>query len=110
MPVLFSFQQVREDLATHTRGLSDEQIWAQTPGGTLGFHLKHLAGSVDRISTYLIGGTLTEAQLQQLSFESDGQGGLGELLARIDGSLAKGRRTDPRGRPGSTVRVSRRRP
>ena len=89
MPVLFSFQQVREDLKRHTRELSDGQVWTSTPGGTVGFHLKHLAGSVDRISTYLIGGTLTEAQLQQLSSESDGQGPLRELLEGIDQSLEK---------------------
>jgi uncharacterized damage-inducible protein DinB len=87
MPVLFSFQQVREDLETHTKEISDAQVWVETPGGTLGFHLKHLAGSVDRISTYLIGGTLTEAQLQQLSSESDGQGRLSDLLNGIDQSL-----------------------
>jgi uncharacterized damage-inducible protein DinB len=87
MPVLFSFQQVREDLETHTKGISDAQVWTRTAGGSLGFHLKHLAGSVDRISTYLIGGTLTEAQLQQLSSESNEQGGLRELLDGIDQSL-----------------------
>lgn len=89
MPVLFSFQQVREDLARHTVGISDGEVWTPTPGGTLGFHLKHLAGSVDRISTYLIGGTLTEAQLQQLSSESDGQGSLSQLLNGIDQSLQR---------------------
>ena len=87
MPVLFSFQQVREDLERHTRGISDSQVWAQTPGGTLGFHLKHLAGSVDRISTYLIGGTLTEQQMRQLSSESDGKGTFRGLLDQIFESL-----------------------
>lgn len=87
MPVLFSFQQVREDLRRHTEGISDTEVWSRTPGGTLGFHLKHLAGSVDRISTYLAAGTLTDAQLQQLSSESNGDGRLHELLDRIDESL-----------------------
>jgi uncharacterized damage-inducible protein DinB len=64
-------------------------VWVQTTGGTLGFHLKHLAGSVDRISTYLIGGTLTEEQLRQLSSESNRQGSLGELLDRIHQSLQR---------------------
>jgi uncharacterized damage-inducible protein DinB len=99
MPVLFSFQQVREDLHKHTRGISDDQVWKATPGGTLGFHLKHLAGSVDRISTYLVGEALSEAQFQHLRSESDGQSSLDELLAHIDESLgiAEGRvrRVDP---------------
>ncbi|MFL6415851.1 MAG: DinB family protein [Bryobacteraceae bacterium] len=87
MPVLFSFEQVREDLDKYTRDVSDAEVWAQTPGGTLGFHLKHLAGSVDRISTYLLGGALTEAQLRELSSEADGQGSLSDLLARIKANL-----------------------
>jgi uncharacterized damage-inducible protein DinB len=99
MPVLFSFEQVREDLGRHTRGISDGQVWANTPGGTLGFQLKHLAGSIDRISTYLMGGTLSEAQLQQLSSESDGRGSLRELLAQVDTSLEQAeerlRQVDP---------------
>jgi uncharacterized damage-inducible protein DinB len=99
MPVLFSFQQVREDLERHTNGISDAQVWIPTPGGSLGFHLKHMAGSVDRISTYLVGGTLTEAQLQELSTESDGKDRLSELLDRIDVSLKRAeqrvRQVDP---------------
>src|SRR4051812_34849296 len=99
MPVLFSFQQVREDLKRHTRGISDGQVWAKTSGGTLGFQLKHLAGSIDRISTYLMGGTLSEGQLQQLSSESDGLGSLRELLTQVGTSLEQAeerlRQVDP---------------
>lgn len=99
MPVLFSFQQVREDLRKHTRGISDLQVWAPTPAGTLGFQLKHLAGSIDRISTYLVGEGLTERQLGQLSTESDGQGNLAELLMQVEESLRAGeerlRKVDP---------------
>ena len=29
MPVFFSFAQVREDLAKHTAGITDEQLWRQ---------------------------------------------------------------------------------
>ena len=99
MPVLFSFQQVREDLRKHTGGISDSQVWTQTPAGTLGFQLKHLAGSVDRISTYLLGETLSERQLQQLSSEADGRGTLTGLLTQVEQSLHTGeqrlRQVDP---------------
>src|SRR5690242_5498153 len=63
MPVFFSFAQVREDLARHTAGLTREQIWQPVTGASLGFHLKHIAGSVDRLATYLIGRQLSDAQL-----------------------------------------------
>ena len=47
-----------------TEGLTTEQIWATPDGfGPVGFHLRHIAGSVDRLTTYLEGGQISEAQL-----------------------------------------------
>src|SRR5436305_5844297 len=89
MPVFFSFQMVREDLEAHTAGLSDGQVWRKTAGGVLGFHLKHLAGSVDRISTYLAGRQLTDQQLQFLRAEAQGSEGLVELLEQVNRSLSQ---------------------
>jgi hypothetical protein len=31
-PVLYAFQQAREDLAKHTGGLTADQVWARPPG------------------------------------------------------------------------------
>ena len=48
-PLLYSFQMAREDLAKYTAGLTVEQIWATPHGfGSVGFHLRHIAGSTDR--------------------------------------------------------------
>ena len=65
MPVLFSFQQVREDLQRHTAGISDDQVW-QRPSGlpSLGFQLWHIGGSVNRLLAYLAGDQLSPEQLQ----------------------------------------------
>jgi hypothetical protein len=61
-PVLYAFQQAREDLAKHTGGLTGGQIWARPFGfAPLGFHLRHIAWSVDRLTTYLLGAQLSEA-------------------------------------------------
>jgi uncharacterized damage-inducible protein DinB len=87
MPVFFSFAQVREDLAKHTQGLTDEQVWTVAGGTSVAFHLKHIAGSVDRITTYLLGSQLTEQQLQTLRQESVPDAGLTQLLAAVDDSL-----------------------
>jgi uncharacterized damage-inducible protein DinB len=89
MPVLFSFQQVREDLQRHTAGLSDEQVW-QRPEGlpSLGFQLRHIGGSIDRLLTYLAGGQLSPEQLQALRQESVAEGSLKSLLEAVDASLA----------------------
>ncbi len=88
MPVLFSFQQVREDLRTHASELGAEEVWrsvGQLPA--LGFHLRHIAGSVDRLVTYLSGKQLDEEQLLFLKEESTPGAGVSDLLQAIHRSL-----------------------
>jgi uncharacterized damage-inducible protein DinB len=88
MPVLFSFQQVREDLRTHLADVSDEQVWKPLDGvPPLGFHLRHIAGGVDRLVTYLSGEQLNERQLLYLKQETTAGGSVQELLNAIDASL-----------------------
>jgi hypothetical protein len=87
-PALYSFQQTREDLATHTEGLTAAQVWARPHGlAPLGFHLRHIAGSVDRLTTYLEGHELDDAQMAALAAEMQPGPSLGELLADLDRSL-----------------------
>ncbi len=67
---VFALEQVLEDLAAHTAGLTDEQVWISPNGLTpLGFHLRHIAGSTERLTTYLRGDQLTEAQITQMKEE-----------------------------------------
>jgi uncharacterized damage-inducible protein DinB len=82
MPVVHSLMQVREELETTIPSLSQEQLWAR-PGGaaSIGFHLKHLAGSLDRLLTYARGEALTTAQLAVLDAEERlGSGEPAQLL------------------------------
>jgi len=70
-PILFAFQQAREDLAKWTANLTTEQIWATPHGfGSVGFHILHIAGSTERLMTYLEGRQLTEDQLSMIPKES----------------------------------------
>ncbi len=88
-PVIFSFQMVREDLAKHTAGLTQEQLWRGSDKiASVGFHLRHIAGSVDRLTTYLMNESLSEAQLLFLREEAVDGARLDELLARVDHTLA----------------------
>ena len=85
-PILFSFQHAREDLARYTEKLTPEQIWA-TPHnfGSVGFHLRHIAGSTERLMTYLTGGTWSGEQMAALAAEKEPRGaGRDELLAGLD--------------------------
>lgn len=88
-PILYAFQQAREDLARHTGGLSREQIWATPHGfGSVGFHMRHIAGSTSRLIAYLQGRALTAAELRTLSTEHDAAGaGRDELLELLEGAF-----------------------
>jgi hypothetical protein len=89
-PALFALQQVREDLKTHTSGITDDKIWDKLHNiPTLGFHLCHIAGSLDRLTSYLEGRPLTGIQLTALQAESEAGAGLAELLANIDTALRR---------------------
>ena len=85
-PVLYSFQHAREDLAKYTESLTPQQIWASPHGfGSVGFHLRHIPGAVDRLMTYLQGHQLTDAQLAALEAEKSPTGpNREELLAAMD--------------------------
>ena len=89
-PVLFSFTQVREDLALHTAGLSSEQVWKQVGSlPSLGFQLRHIAGSVDRLTTYLMGEELSPEQIAVLKQEtSASSASVEELLRGVDDALS----------------------
>jgi len=85
-PALYSFQMAREDLEKFTAGLSTASIWA-TPYGltSAGFHLRHIAGSTDRLVVYLQGRELTAAHLDGLAAEgSPGELSRAELLESIN--------------------------
>lgn len=71
-PVLYAFTQAAEDLEHWTASLTDQQIWDGPHGlAPIGFHLRHIAGSVERLMTYVGGGQLTEAQLASLRSEQE---------------------------------------
>jgi uncharacterized damage-inducible protein DinB len=68
-PVAHSLLQVREEIGAIV-SLPPEKLWSR-PGGaaSIGFHLKHLAGSLDRLLTYASGKQLSAAQRQTLADE-----------------------------------------
>jgi len=92
-PLLYSFQQAREDLARFTEGLTTEQIWATPHGfGSVGFHLRHIAGSTDRLTSYLEGKQLTDAQMEFLKREHEPGATREELLKQMDAMFTRAER------------------
>jgi hypothetical protein len=69
-PVVHSLMQVREEIAGAAT-LPVDELWTK-PGGAapIGFHLLHLAGSLDRLLTYARGKTLNAAQRAALEAEA----------------------------------------
>lgn len=88
-PLLMSFQMAREDLARYTEGLSFAELWKEWPGiASVGFHLRHIQGSVDRLTVYLEGLQLTDRHLVFLAQEADPGPSREQLLAGIAESFA----------------------
>ena len=88
-PLLHSFQMAREDLAQWTEGLTSDQIWATPHGfGSVGFHLRHIAGSTDRLMTYLEGKQLSETQMAALKTEKEPGASRETLLAALNAAFA----------------------
>ena len=84
-PVLFSFQQAREDIAKYAEGLTTEQLWARPFGfGSVGFHIRHIARSTERLLCYAQGGQLTAEQLAELKSEHDAGDTLEAVLSEMD--------------------------
>jgi len=101
-PVAHALLQVREEIEAHVTDLSPEQLWARPRDvASIGFHLRHLAGSLDRLLTYARGEQLTAEQMTFLQSEADPGGPpasavdtLRLALDGIDRALAQVRSTD----------------
>lgn len=90
-PAAHTIQQVREDILAAVQGLSHADVWNR-PGGAaaIGFHLRHLPGSLDRLLTYSRGESLSPEQLAALAAERtvyDERPELQSLLARLGGGI-----------------------
>jgi uncharacterized damage-inducible protein DinB len=84
-PILYTFQHAREDLAKFVAGLTTEQVWATPYGfGSVGFHVRHIGGSTDRLITYARGEQLSAEQLDFLKSEKNAGASAEELLREMD--------------------------
>jgi hypothetical protein len=72
MPAAHCLLQCREEIGAAASSLTADQLWAR-PGGaaSAGFHLQHIAGSIDRLLTYARGASLERHQLVALRAEGD---------------------------------------
>jgi hypothetical protein len=98
MPVAHALLQAREDVERIATGSTTEELW-QRPGGaaSAGYHLQHLAGSLDRLLTYARGESLDDTQRAALAREGTSGDSPSVLvllvLAQIDRALEQVRHT-----------------
>lgn len=81
-PVAHALQQAREDVHFYILNFPQHLLW-QKPAGraSVGFHLQHLTGVIDRMLTYAAGKELSETQFSAL--RKEGAPGPGENLVLL---------------------------
>ena len=87
--VLHAFDLALDDLTKWTDGLTDAEVHAhplELP--SIGFHLRHIARSTDRLLSYAEGGQLSAEQLTALKAEQGGEEPLAALLAEVEVSFS----------------------
>jgi uncharacterized damage-inducible protein DinB len=91
-PAAHALLQVREEVHALVKHFPEELLW-ERPGGlaSVGFHLQHLAGVLDRLFTYARGEALSEVQLQALASEgaTNANVRVADLLAAFDQQVDK---------------------
>lgn len=100
-PVAHILLQVRESVGEMVAGLTEEQ-WNQRPGGVASpaFHVRHMAGVIDRLFTYARGQSLSAEQLASIPLEGshlaigDVPRVLESLSAQVEAAVAQLRTTD----------------
>jgi uncharacterized damage-inducible protein DinB len=90
MPAAHALVQSGEDLARAVEGLDAQALWAR-PGGaaSVGFHLRHIPGALDRLLTYARGEVLNDAQRAAAKAEAQDEGDVASLLAGVRAGIER---------------------
>ncbi|HEY5253495.1 MAG TPA: DinB family protein [Acidobacteriaceae bacterium] len=91
--VLHALEMAREDTVQWCGSLASEEMHARPYGlAPVAFHLRHIAGSLDRLLTYAEGNSLSAAQLKALAAEMRPEGSQEEILAEFESGLSDAER------------------
>ncbi len=92
-PVAHALLQARREVLAIAAEFPEHLLWEKPAGlASVGFHLQHLCGVLDRLFTYARGQSLTPDQLNQLKGEGQPDSGttsVMELLAAFDQQVEK---------------------
>jgi uncharacterized damage-inducible protein DinB len=102
-PVAHALLQAREEVVAVMAGFPEKRLWERPAGvASVGFHLQHLTGVLDRLFTYAQGKRLNEDQTQALAAEGVPdprvpiEGLLTAFHKQVDRALEQLRGTDER--------------
>ncbi|MFD2245600.1 DinB family protein [Pontibacter ruber] len=101
-PVAHALLQAREEVENFMQDISEDLLWERPAGvASVGYHLQHLVGVLDRLFTYARGEALSEAQLAFLYAEGKPTGAsdqvqdlLQQYHQQVDKALEQLRQTD----------------
>lgn len=83
-PVAHALLEAKEDIEHLLPSLAPGLLWRKPAGAaSIGFHIVHSAGSVDRLFTYARGTLLDDAQLATLAAEKTLDAGFGDAPTLI---------------------------
>lgn len=102
-PVAHALLQAREEITEYMNDYPVEKLWVRPAGmASVGFHLQHLSGVLDRVFTYALAKPLSAFQFEQLAEEGkDAISGytVADLVTRfdrqVDLALIQLKHTDP---------------
>ena len=90
-PVAHALLQVREETRTILRDFPADRLWDRHGGvASVGFHLQHMSGVIDRLFTYARGESLSDEQRRALEMEGHPAGprrGVSDLLDALDAQV-----------------------
>jgi len=106
-PVAHAFLQLLEDIEKIAPALGQEELWFR-PGGaaSIGFHLTHMSGSIDRLFTYARGKELSATQSNAFENERRLEPPLptsAELVSRLRHTIESGLQQLRLTEPGSLL-------
>lgn len=88
--VLHAMQLAEEDVLRWTERMDLDALWMEPLGlPSIGFQMRHIAGSIDRLLTYAEGRGLTEAQITALQAEHHASESVDVLRQNVAGAIAR---------------------
>ena len=92
-PIAHALLQAREESRRLMQNFPTELLWSRPAGlASVGFHLQHIAGVIDRLFTYARGESLSRQQQELLAREGHQPatgGGVDELLDALDAQVER---------------------